>query len=267
MGASITVLIPSCNRPETLAVTLTGLCFQQCQDFTVVISDQSDMPVYLNASVQTAIGLLEKKGHQVQQLVNLPRRGLAQQRQFLLDCAESPYCLFLDDDVLLEPFVVENMLKAHNEEEIGFVGQALIGLSYRNDYRPHQQSIELWDGPVEPELITPQNATWQRYTLHNAANILHIQEKLQLTPSTQKKYKVAWVGGCVMYDAQKLREAGGFKFWTEIPKDHAGEDVLAQLRVMKRYGGCGLIPSGAYHQEAPTTVTNRKFDIPKELAV
>jgi hypothetical protein len=34
---------------------------------------------------------------------------------------------------------------------------------------------------------------------------------------------------------------------------------------MRRYGGCGLIPSGAYHQEAPTTVTNRKFDIPKEL--
>jgi hypothetical protein len=70
-----------------------------------------------------------------------------------------------------------------------------------------------------------------------------------------------------MYDVQKLREAGGFKFWTEIPKDHAGEDVFAQLRVMKRYGGCGLIPSGAYHQEAPTTVTNRKFDIPKELTV
>jgi hypothetical protein len=36
---------------------------------------------------------------------------------------------------------------------------------------------------------------------------------------------------------------------------------------MKRYGGCGLIPSGAYHQEAATTVTNRNFDIPRELAL
>jgi hypothetical protein len=36
---------------------------------------------------------------------------------------------------------------------------------------------------------------------------------------------------------------------------------------MRRYGGCGLIPSGAYHQEVQTTVTNRNFDIPRELAL
>ncbi|MBA4142507.1 MAG: glycosyltransferase [Nitrosospira sp.] len=267
MRAGTTVLIPSCNRPATLAVTLSGLCFQECRDFGVVISHQSDTPVYRDSSVQTAIRLLEKKGHQVRQLANLPRRGLAQQRQFLLDSAESPYCLYLDDDVLLEPFVVGNMLQAHEEEDIGFVGQALIGLSYRHDYRLHEQTIELWEGPVEPELVTPRDRAWQRHTLHNAANILHIQEKLELTPNTQKKYKVAWVGGCVLYDTQKLRETGGFEFWQDIPKEHAGEDVLAQLRVMKRYGGCGLIPSGAYHQEAQTTVTNRKFDLPKELAL
>ncbi|SCY30974.1 Glycosyltransferase, GT2 family [Nitrosospira sp. Nl5] len=267
MPAGMTVLIPSCNRPATLAMTLTGLCFQEYQDFAVVISDQSDTPIYQDSSVRTAIRLLEKKGRRVRQLANLPRRGLAQQRQFLLDSVELPYCLYLDDDVLLEPFVLGNMLRALTEEKIGFVGQALIGLSYRNDYRPQEQAIELWEGPVEPELVTPQCSSWQRYALHNAANILHVQEKLQLTPVTQKKYKVAWVGGCVLYDAQKLRETGGFKFWKEVPQEHAGEDVLAQLRVMKRYGGCGLIPSGAYHQEARTTVTNRKFDIPKELAL
>src|SRR5687768_13862842 len=146
MRAGITVLIPSYNRPATLAVTLTGLCFQEYQDFTVVISDQSKMPVYLNASVQTAIRLLEKKGHDVQQLTNLPRRGLAHQRQYLLDRVESSYCLFLDDDVLLESFVVENMLQALREENIGFVGQALIGLSYRKDYRPCEQAVEFWEG-------------------------------------------------------------------------------------------------------------------------
>lgn len=267
MREDITVVIPSYNRPTALAVTLAGLCFQQYHDFAVVISDQSDLPVYRDASVQTAIRLLEKKGHAVQQLTNLPRRGLAQQRQFLLDTVDSPYCLYLDDDVLLESFVLGNMLQAHQEEEIGFVGQAVIGLSYQDDCRPWEQAIELWQGRVEPEIVTPQHASWQRYSLHNAANILHVQEKLKLTPDTQKKYKIAWVGGCVLYDTEKLRETGGFEFWQEVPQEHAGEDVLAQLRVMKRYGGCGLIPSGAYHQEAPTTIVNRKFDIPKELAL
>ena len=267
MRERITVLIPSYNRPAALAVTLTGLCFQQFSDFKVVISDQSDAaPVYQDSSVQTAIRLLEKKGRPVRQLSNFPRRGLAQQRQFLLDSAESPYCLYLDDDVLLEPFVLGNMLQALIEEQIGFVGQALIGMSFREDYRPQEQAIELWEGPVEPEFIAPGGSGWERHTLHNAANILHIQEKLQLTPSIQKKYKVAWVGGCVLYDTAKLRASGGFEFWRDVPKEHAGEDVLAQLRVMKRYGGCGLIPSGAYHQEVQTTVTNRNFDIPRELA-
>ncbi|MFZ5509426.1 MAG: hypothetical protein ACOZCP_05155 [Pseudomonadota bacterium] len=45
-----------------------------------------------------------------------------------------------------------------------------------------------------------------------------------------------------------------------------GEDVLVQCRVMARYGGCGLIPSGAYHQELPTTVAERRIDAPFALA-
>lgn len=42
-------------------------------------------------------------------------------------------------------------------------------------------------------------------------------------------------------------------------------DVLAQLRVMARFGGAGLIPSGPYHQELPTTVTDRRCDAPPVL--
>jgi hypothetical protein len=60
-----------------------------------------------------------------------------------------------------------------------------------------------------------------------------------------------------MYDTAKLRNVGGYSFWQQLPKEHSGEDVLVQLRMMKRYGGCGLIPSGVYHQELPTTIANR----------
>ncbi|HEY0878780.1 MAG TPA: hypothetical protein VGE10_10035 [Zeimonas sp.] len=70
-----------------------------------------------------------------------------------------------------------------------------------------------------------------------------------------------------MFDAQKLRASGGFDFWRELPEEHCGEDVLAQLRVMKRFGGCAILPSGAYRQELPTTVTRREFDAPRLLGV
>ena len=37
--------------------------------------------------------------------------------------------------------------------------------------------------------------------------------------------------------------------------------------VMARYGGCGLIPSGVYHQELPTTVEDRRVDAPRVLPI
>lgn len=36
---------------------------------------------------------------------------------------------------------------------------------------------------------------------------------------------------------------------------------------MARFGGCGLIPSGAYHQELPTTLPCRDVDAPQVLGV
>jgi hypothetical protein len=211
--------------------------------------------------------VLQAHGHEVQILKHLPRRGMAEQRQFLLDQVRAPYALFLDDDLILEPWLIQNMLAALREEKIGFVGSAVIGLSFINDVRPHQQAIEFWEGPVQPETIVPNGHGWDRWMLHNAANIYHIQQRLGIGPNAPRKYKVAWVGACAMYDTAKLREVGGYSFWQELPPEHAGEDVLAQMRVMAKYGGCGIIPSGAYHMELPTTVVERKVDAPKVLAL
>lgn len=68
-----------------------------------------------------------------------------------------------------------------------------------------------------------------------------------------------------MYDAAKLKETGGFNFWEELPEDHCGEDVLAQVKLMEKYGGFGLLPSGAYHLELPTTIENREINAPEYL--
>ena len=58
----------------------------------------------------------------------------------------------------------------------------------------------------------------------------------------------------------ELLAAGGFDFWRKVPPNHQGEDVAAQLAVLRRFGGAGIVPSGAYHLEAPTTVTDRDVD-------
>ncbi len=266
--SDVTVLIPTYNRPIALAVTLTSLYYQEHADFDIVIADQSDGDCRShNPPLRTAIRLLESRGVRVAVERNLPRRGMAQQRQFLLDRARCAYCLFLDDDLVLEPWVIGMLHSVLREERCGFAGNAVIGLSYLDDVRPHEQVLERWNDRVHPEVIGPDDARWHRHVLHNAANVWHVQRKLQASPRTPLRYKVAWVGGCVMYDAHKLREGGGFEFWRQLPDAHCGEDVLAQLRVAARFGGCGVLPSGAYHQELETTVPDRRVNAPQYLHV
>lgn len=264
--AAVDVLIPTYRRPAALAVTLTSLCAQTCRDFRIVISDQTeDADPLSTGEVRAVLRVLRAHGHVVEGHKHLPRRGMAEQRQFLLDQATAPYALFLDDDLILEVDVIGRMLTAIQEEKCGFVGSAVIGLSFVNDVRPHQQPIEFWDGPVRPEEVRPGSREWARHHLHSAANLYHVQQRLGLAPECQRTYRVAWVGACVLYDVAKLRSVGGFNFWQDLPRDHCGEDVLAQLRVMARYGGCGLIPSGVYHQELPTTLDDRRVDAPRVL--
>jgi hypothetical protein len=93
--------------------------------------------------------------------------------------------------------------------------------------------------------------------VHSAANLLHVTADLGLRADEWRAYKVAWIGACVLYDRAKLIACGGFDFWRQLPAAHAGEDVAAQLAVMRRFGGAGIVPSGAYHLETPTTIADR----------
>ncbi|MFB3818425.1 MAG: glycosyltransferase family 9 protein [Candidatus Methylomirabilales bacterium] len=265
-AAAVDVLIPTYRRPAALAITLTSLCAQTFRDFRVVISDQTEGADPLEArEVLTPLRLLRVRGHAVETHKHLPRRGIAEHRDFLLAQVRAPYCLFLDDDLILEPDVIGRLHAAIREEGCGFVGCGTIGLSYLEDRRPEQQRIEFWEGPVQPELIRPGTAAFARHHLHSAANLLHLQQRLGLTPERQRKYRVAWVGACALYDTAKLRAVGGFGFWRDLPSGHAGEDVLVQWRLMAAYGGCGVIPSGVYHQELPTTIEHRDADAPYVL--
>ncbi|HEX8356716.1 MAG TPA: glycosyltransferase family A protein, partial [Segetibacter sp.] len=161
MSKEISILIPTYKRVKALAVTLTSLYYQTETNFDVVISDQSpDNALEEDDTVQTIKRLLEIKGHSVSILKNLPARGMAQQRQFLLDHSLATYSLFIDDDLVLDNYVVRNMKQTLENEGIGFVGCAVIGLSYKNDVRPQQQEIEFWKGDIVPETIRPKSEQW-----------------------------------------------------------------------------------------------------------
>jgi GT2 family glycosyltransferase len=258
------VLIPTYRRRAALAVTLAGLAAQTRPPESVIVSDQSPRrDGAIGPEIDALVRILALRGTNVDRRVHLPRRGLAEHRQSLLDLADAPYVLFLDDDVWLEPDLIERLLRAIEGARCGFVGSAVIGLSHTGDVRPGEEDIEFWSDGPRPESVRPGGAAWLRHRLHNAANLLHVRQRLGRSPD--RLYKVAWVGGCVLYDTAILRDVGGFGFWRELPLRHVGEDVLAQLRVMERAGGAGIFPSGAFHLELPTTVRDRRVDAPIAL--
>jgi glycosyltransferase involved in cell wall biosynthesis len=258
----VDILIPTKDRPAALAVTLSGLAAQTVGGFRVIVSDQSERaPVWHSGEVRGAIRILDHRGSSVDLGAHRPPRGMAEQRAHLLGRSGAPYVLFLDDDVWLEPTALERLCLAMGELRCGFVGAAVQGLSHIRDVRPHEHvAYEEWKDGVLPECVRRGEPEWDRWRLHNAANLLHIARDNGLHGLDWRAYKVAWAGGCVLYDRQKLVECGGFDFWERMPADHAGEDVAAQLRVMERYGGAGIIPSGAFHLEVPTTVADREAE-------
>jgi glycosyltransferase involved in cell wall biosynthesis len=259
--AKIDVLIPTYGRKTGLAVVLTSLFAQTFRDFRVIVSDQTpEKQSYLDSiEIQTIVRALRWRGHEVQLLQHPTRLGMAEQRQFLLEQSDAPYVHFIDDDVLLEPEVMERMHTVIRQEGCGFVGCPATGPGYLHDIRPHQQNIELWQGAVEPEPFTPESLPWDRHLVNNAANPLHLEQRLVTEVRPVVRYKVAWVGGAnVLFDREKLLSIGGFSWWHRLPPEHAGEEVVVQFLLIRKYGGCGILPSGTYHLGLPTTVEDRR---------
>ena len=250
--ATVSVLIPTYERTEALAMALSGVAAQTVPDLQVVVSSQGRHRAE-DSPVARAVGrVIETRGGLVEWHHRKPH-GIAEQRHFLLTRAEAEPVLFLDDDIFMEPWVVERLLSVLETERCGFVGAFPAGLTFLNDVRPDQHVFEPWEGLVRPEVIEKDGPGWERWHLHRAANLYHVAQRLALPPGEFLRYKVAWISACVLYSREKLLAVGGFSFWNRLPRYHKAEDVLVQSLLMRRFGGCGVVPSGTYHAEIETT--------------
>lgn len=222
----------------------------------VVVSSQGRHRAEDSAVARAVARVISSRGGSVEWRHREPR-GIAEQRHFLLQrAADSDAVLFLDDDVFMQPSVVQCLLSVLESDNCGFVGAFPAGLTFADDVRQDQQDIQFWKGPVEPDVVEVEGRNWERWQLHRAANLHHVAEKLALTPGEFLRYKVAWIGSCVLYDRKKLLDVGGFSFRDRLPRYHTGEDVVVQNLLLRRYGGCGVVPSGTYHAEVETTTVS-----------
>jgi hypothetical protein len=139
VAASIDILLPTCDRLTSLIMTLSGVAAQSLSAVRVVVADQSRLPAGDDTVIQTLRHVIEARGGEVEWHTRPPVHGIAEQRAFLLSRARAEAVLYLDDDVLMEPWVVEQLRETLRAEGCGFVGAFPAGLSHRDDVRPQQQ--------------------------------------------------------------------------------------------------------------------------------
>lgn len=261
--ASVDVLLPTCDRPAALAVVLTGLLGQRdLPTLRVVVADQSRSPVEDDPVVAGVLRVLRHVGTEVVVLRRPLRRGIAENRQALLEAATADVVVALDDDVVLLPDALARGLAALRDFQVGYVGVPVAGLSHLHDERPHEwEAFEEVTAPPGPDRVRAGTAAWERWRLHNAANVAHLADRHPPAPGrTSTAYRVAWTAGCWLARRSEVLAVGGWSFWVDLPVEHRAEDLVVQLRLQDRAGAVGVLPSGAFHLELPTTLARRDAD-------
>jgi hypothetical protein len=250
----VDVLIPTAGSAAGLGATLASLANQRYPSFRVTAAWphlEGDEAPWLAGLVR----VLEARGHAVR-LVDAGATSLEGGRaQALLDRAAAEYVLVVEDGVFLEADLLGRLVAGIRASGSAFVGSNVVDLRFRDEHRPEEEAIEFWDGPVRPEEIRVATRGWARRKVHRGANLQHLRERLPRT--RDRLYRVADIGGCVLYDTARLRSIGGFRPERDprrssaVPASNAS---ASQLRLLERYGGAGLFPSGAYRLTTSTTL-------------
>lgn len=242
----VDVLIPTTGPPASLAATLSSLANQRYPSFRVMAArppkDEAAEP-----ELAGLVGVLETSGHAVRFVDAQAKPRDGGRVQALLDRAAAEYVLVVDDGVFLEADLLGRLVGGLRASGGALLGSSVIDLRFRDEHRPDEEAIEFWDGPVRPEEIGVDSRAWARRKVHRGANLQHLRERLPRT--RDRLYHVADIGGCVLYDMAMLRSVGGFRPRGDHgrhPSTPLSTTSATQLRLLDRYGGAGLFPSGAY---------------------
>lgn len=116
---SLSVLIPTKNRPADLLTCLRSVVTQEPRPDEIVVVDQS-----ANASVSDVTGVVEPHGIRLRYAHAPDLLGLTHARNRAVDLSSGDVVLFLDDDVELAPGYIREIMRVFEADPKGRVGGA-----------------------------------------------------------------------------------------------------------------------------------------------
>jgi len=111
----ISIIICTKNRPSNLVNALNTIFIQSVQPFEIIIIDDSE-------DHETELLIKNEKiyfkslGVDIQYYKNKISKGLAEARNIGIEKSKGEIVLFLDDDVLLHPFYLKNIVDVYKEK-------------------------------------------------------------------------------------------------------------------------------------------------------
>lgn len=101
----VSVIVPTCNRPETLAASLESILKQTFQDFEILVINDGE------CEVEVIVNRYNDRGRMTY-IKHGRNRGLAAARNSGLRLARGKYIAYLDDDDRFYPHHLETLVKA-----------------------------------------------------------------------------------------------------------------------------------------------------------
>ena len=124
---TVSVIVPTYNRPERLRVALQSLTSQHYQDFEVIVVNDGTTPV------DAVVAEMNREGRIT--LMNHDRnRGLAASRNTGLRAAKGTYVAYLDDD--------DRFLPDHLETLVAVLERGTHHVAYTDAWRVMEQGLE-----------------------------------------------------------------------------------------------------------------------------
>lgn len=162
IDSRLAVLIPTCrDRLEDmhLDATLTALAIQSVLPRRVYVFDEGNIEMFRHNGTRMLWNLIARKGIETFYLRSTLRKGVAIARKELAGALkDESLTLFLDDDIVMEPDAIENLISVLElDPSLGFVQGQKVELDptrvYWNDVNQLRGQDDLPEDPFQYILV------------------------------------------------------------------------------------------------------------------
>lgn len=239
----VSVIIPTANRGKVLEATLISLAKQDVHPQEIIIVDASSKPDTF---------LLCQKG--IQDLFSTViyakavNKGAAVQRNEGVQISSAEFILFCDDDILFEPFCINELWKCiQSDEKTGGVNAMITNQKY---VPPGRLTSIMY------KVIAPSHKTYAGKCLGPAWNLL--PDDIQSQPIFQQ---VDWLNlGCTLYRKNALPSPP----FPDVFKGYSMmEDLTLSLTVGKNWKLYNVRSARIFHDSQPGSHKSNTFELSK----